>query len=110
MPVAVPAPTLTVIADEPPAVTEVGLKPTVVPAGRPLALRLTDCATPLVTAVLIVDVPLEPCATLRLPGLAPIEKSDGAALQPGRLNEPMRVCQLKLPYDARYSPVYQNVQ
>src|SRR6266536_3472002 len=109
-PGAVDAPTFTVIVEEPPAVTVLGLKPTVVPAGWPLALRLTACAEPLVTAVLIVDVPLEPCATLRLLGLAPMEKSDGAVVQPGRLNDPMRVCQLKLPYDARYSPVYQNVQ
>jgi hypothetical protein len=33
VPVAVPAPTLTVMVEEPPAVTEAGLKPTVVPAG-----------------------------------------------------------------------------
>jgi hypothetical protein len=40
--------------------TEVGLKLTVVPAGWPLALRLTDCAEPVVSAVLIVAVLLEP--------------------------------------------------
>src|SRR5207253_2891117 len=56
---AVPAPTAIVIVDEPPAVTEAGLKLAVVPGGAPLALRLTDCAEPL-TAVLIVEVPLEP--------------------------------------------------
>jgi len=91
-------------------VTELGLKLTVVPAGWPLALRLTVCAEPLVTAVLIVDVPLAPCATLRLLGLALIEKSDGAVLQPANLNDPIRVCQLKLPFEAMYSFVYQNVQ
>jgi hypothetical protein len=32
---------VTVIVDEPPAVTDVGLKLTVVPDGCPLALRLT---------------------------------------------------------------------
>ena len=69
-------PTLTVIVEEPPAVTEAGLKLTVVPAGWPLALRLTVCAEPLVTAVLIVEPPLPPWATLRLVGFAPIEKSD----------------------------------
>src|SRR5438067_12358767 len=82
MPVAVAAPTLTVIADEPPAVIEVGLKPTVVPAGAPVALRLTDCATPLVTAVPMVELPLEPCGTLRLLGLAPIEKSEAPTVRP----------------------------
>ncbi len=76
VPAAVPAPTATDIVDEPPAVTEVGLKPAVVPDGRPLALRLTVCADPLVTAVEIVDVPLDPCPTVRLLGLAPIEKSE----------------------------------
>src|SRR5919204_4904138 len=77
VPGAVDPPTLTVIVDEPPAVTDTGLKLTVVPAGWPLALRFTVCADPLVTAVLIVEVLLPPCATLRLAGLAPIEKSDG---------------------------------
>ena len=75
VPVAVPAPTLTVIVEEPPAVTEAGLKLTVVPAGWPLALRLTVCAEPVVTAVLIVEVPLPPCWTLTEVGLAAIEKS-----------------------------------
>ena len=79
VPVAVVEPTLTVIADEPPAVTEAGLKPAEVPLGRPLALRLTVCAEPLRTAVPIVDVPLEPCATVMLDGLAEIEKSEGGA-------------------------------
>src|SRR4051794_36477203 len=55
-PGAVDAPTLTVIVDDPPADTDAGLKPTVVPAGAPLALRLTVCEPPLVTAVLIVAV------------------------------------------------------
>jgi hypothetical protein len=72
------APTFTVIVDEPPTVTGFGLKLTLVPEGTPLALRLTDSAEPLVTAVEIVEAPLLPCATLRLLGLALIEKSDGA--------------------------------
>jgi hypothetical protein len=75
----VPAPTLTVIVDEPPAVTDAGLKLTAVPAVCPLALRLTVCAEPLVTAVEIVEVPLEPCVTLTLLGLAAIVKSEAAA-------------------------------
>jgi hypothetical protein len=78
--VAVPAPTLTVIVDEPPAVTGFGLKLTLEPAGTPLALRLTDWAEPLVTAVEIVEVPLLPWATLRLLGFALIEKSDGGGV------------------------------
>lgn len=66
---------MTVIVDEPPALTEAGLKLTVVPAGAPLALSATFCADPFVTAVLIVDVPLLPCCTLRLAGPAASEKS-----------------------------------
>ncbi len=90
--------------------TELGLKLTVVPAGWPLALRLTDWADPLVTEVLMVALPFAPCASSRLLGLALIEKSDGAVLQFPNLNEPILVCQLKLPFEARYSFVYQNVQ
>ena len=103
---------MTVIVEDAPAVTEAGLKLTVVPAGTPLALRLTDWADPLVTVVEIVELPVAPCATVRLLGLAPIVKSDGAGgpPQPMSLNEPMRVCQLKLPFEARYSFVYQKVQ
>ena len=41
----------------PPAVTALGLKLPVAPAGSPLRLRLTVWAEPLVTAVLIVVVP-----------------------------------------------------
>ena len=51
---------MTVIVDEPPDVTDAGLKLTVVPLGTPLATRLTDCAEPLVTAVEIVELPLPP--------------------------------------------------
>ena len=75
-----PAPTFTVIVDEPPAVTEVGLKLTVVPVWTPPALRLTVWAEPLVTAVEIVDVALPPCRAETLFGLAVIEKSLGAAV------------------------------
>ena len=104
------APTATVIVDEFPEATEAGLKLTVVPAGWPLALRATVCEPPLVIAVPIVDVPLAPCAALRLVGVALIEKSAGPLVQPGNLNDAIRVCQLKLPFVVRYSPVYQNVQ
>jgi hypothetical protein len=72
--------TLTVIVEEPPAVTDAGLNVTVVPVGCPLALRLTVCAEPAVTDVEMVEVPFAPCATLRLLGLAEIEKSEGAAV------------------------------
>jgi len=60
VPAAVATPTTRVNVDEPPAVTDAGLKLADAPAGKPLALRLTVCAEPLVTAVEIVDVPLLP--------------------------------------------------
>jgi hypothetical protein len=44
--------------EELPAVTEVGLRLAVGPAGETPALKFTVAAEPLVTAVLIVDVPL----------------------------------------------------
>ena len=65
-----------VMVDDAPAATEAGLNEIATPAGWPLALRFTVCAAPLTIAVEIVDVPLCPCATLRLFGLAEIEKSD----------------------------------
>ena len=68
-------PTLTVKVEELPAVTEVGFNEAVGPEGETLAVRLTVPAVPLVTAVLIVEVPLPPCVIDRLVGLALIEKS-----------------------------------
>src|SRR2546425_299196 len=62
-----------------PAATAAGLNDAVAPAGRPVALKLTFCAEPLVTAVEIVDDPLEPCWTETLVGFALIEKSLGGA-------------------------------
>ena len=55
--------------------TEVGLSDVVGPAGLTLAARFTVAALPLVTAVLMVLVPLDPWATLTLVGEALIEKS-----------------------------------
>ena len=92
-----PAPTATVIVELPPAVTEAGLKLAVTPAGRPLALRLTLCAAPLVTAVLIVEVPFVPWATVRLLGLAAIEKSDGGAGFTVRLTDVLCVAVVPVP-------------
>ena len=77
-----PAPTFTVIVEELPALTELGLKLTVVPLGTPLALRLTVCAAPAVTVVPIVEAPLPPCWMLNAVGLALIEKSDAVTVSP----------------------------
>jgi hypothetical protein len=48
------APTLTVIVEDDPAGTDVGLNVAVAPAGRPDALNVTDRAEPLVLVVLTV--------------------------------------------------------
>src|SRR5207245_7443021 len=61
----------------PPAVTELGLKEAVAPEGSPLALSVSVCADPLVTVVLMVEVPLWPWTTDTLFGLALIAKSSG---------------------------------
>jgi hypothetical protein len=66
---------LTVIVEDPPAVSDEGLKLTVAPDGAPAAARPTDCADPLVTAVEMTEEPLAPAARLRLDGLALSEKS-----------------------------------
>jgi hypothetical protein len=71
--------TLTVMVDDPPAVTELGLKLTPTPEGCPLALKAMLSADPLTTAVLMpVELLLEPWGILRLVGLALIEKSSVA--------------------------------
>jgi hypothetical protein len=64
-----------VTVDEPPAVTEVGLKDTVTPEGAPEAERLTDCAEPEVTAVLTCAVVDEPGFTEADAGKRESEKS-----------------------------------
>src|SRR5437867_12133235 len=52
---AVPAPTVSV--DAPPAMTDIGLRVAVAPAGVPLTVRSTVSAAPLVTAGEMVDEP-----------------------------------------------------
>ena len=80
--------TATESVELPPAVTEAGLRLAVTPAGAPLTLRLTDAATPEVTAVLIVETSDAPWAIFRLAGLALIEKSFGT----GTLSETIVLC------------------
>src|SRR5258708_13891159 len=103
-------PTVTVSVEELPAITEVGFSEALGPEGETIAVRLMVPGEPWVTAVLIVEVPLLPCAIDRLVGLALIEKSFVPPPQPENLNEPMRVFQLKLPLDGMYWLVYQKVQ
>jgi len=69
-------PTVMVIVElpEPGAAIDVGLKPTVTPDGWPLADRPMAESKPPETAVVIVDVPLLPCATETEVGEAEIVK------------------------------------
>jgi len=108
--VALPAPSVSV--ELLPALTDAGLNEAVAPEGTPLALSETVCAAPLVTAVAIVEVALPFCVAETALGFVVIEKSSGggAAPQPGSLNVPIRVRQLKEPFAGRYSFAYQKVQ
>ena len=77
-------------------------------AGQPLTVRSTEPLNPfraVTVSVVLCDVP---CPTLNDGGLAAMDISGGWQLE--NLNEPNAVCQLKLPFDTRYSLVYQNVQ
>ena len=92
-------------------VSDVGLNAHVTPAGRPVQDRPTAELKPLRLVTVTVLLPLAPCTTLSVPGEAAIVKSGmGVPPQPGNLNVPMRVLQLKLPVVFRYWFVYQNVQ
>jgi hypothetical protein len=64
-----------VSVDDPPELTAVGLRDAVTPEGAPATERAIVCAEPLTIAVLMVEVPELPAATLTLTGLAEIEKS-----------------------------------
>jgi hypothetical protein len=63
-----------------PAVTDAGLNVALAPEGSPLAERVTVRAVPDTTRVLTANVVLEPATTVRLDGLALIEKSSAAAV------------------------------
>ena len=66
VPAAVLEPTAIVIVELPPpgAAIVLGLKLTVVPLGAPVAERLMALLKPPLTVVVIVEVPLPPCATV----------------------------------------------
>ncbi len=74
------APTVMVIVEvpEPGAGMVAGLKLTVVPDGIPEADRLIALLKPPLIAVVIVDVPCFPCATLREAGETEIVKLGAA--------------------------------
>lgn len=76
VPGAVAEPTPTVIVEDTPALTNAGAKLTDVAAGWPAALNTTAWGAPEVIAVVIDDVPLEPCTNVSDGGVNEIENSD----------------------------------
>src|SRR4051812_14780238 len=65
----------TVMVDDPPDVTDAGLKLTETPAGAPELVSVTVCALPEVVAVLTVEVAEDPGLTVPAVGLSASEKS-----------------------------------
>jgi hypothetical protein len=74
-------PTVRVSVELAPAEIGLGLKPALVPEGTPVALKLTLCAEPVVTAVEMVLVALPPWEALTLLGFALIEKSEAVTVR-----------------------------
>jgi hypothetical protein len=72
---------VTVNVEEAPTVTDPGLNTTEIPdTAGDVNDNATICAAPDVSAVLIADVPDDPCPTLTDDGDAPIEKSFGGGV------------------------------
>jgi hypothetical protein len=65
----------------PVVVVVAGLKLAVAPVGRPLTVKATAPANPPVRVMVIVLVPLAPCATDKLVGLAESEKSGAVTVR-----------------------------
>src|SRR5216684_7142872 len=81
----------------------------VTPLGKPEALSVVAELKLFRLVMVMVLVPLEPCAMLREEGEAPMVKSGVELPQVGNLKFAMRVFQLKVPLVFIYSVVYQNV-
>src|SRR6202021_1013109 len=80
-PVAVEEATVIVMVEVPAPVIEVGLKPTVTPAGWPVADKAMAALNPPVTELVIVEVPALPCAT-------ETEAGEAERRKPGVLGSP----------------------
>jgi len=65
---------------DPGAAIDVGLKPTVTPAGAPLDDNATAELKPFIVVVVMVEVPADPCATVTAVGEAAMVKSGGGGL------------------------------
>ena len=73
-----------------------GTNAAVTPLGRPEADNVTLPLKPFVGTTVIVLVPLLPCATVRVLGVA-VRVKFGLPEQPGKMNVPMAVLQLNPP-------------
>jgi hypothetical protein len=78
--VAVVEATVIVMVEVPAPVIELGLKPTVTPVGWPDAVKVMAESNPPVTVLVMVEVPLLPCATERVAGEAESENPEAAPL------------------------------
>src|SRR5437016_1752706 len=89
-------------------ISEVGCSEQRAPDGQSLTVRTTLLLTYTTLFRAIVEVPDPPCVSVSDVGLRDIEKSGtGATPQDANLKDPMKVLQLKLPFDGKYSLVYQ---
>ena len=77
-------------------------------AGQPSTARATEPLNPVSASTVTVVFVDTPCATVNDDGETFIVKFGG--LQVGNLKEPNALCQLKPPFETRYSFVYQKVQ
>ena len=110
VPVLVPALVETVSVEFAVGVTGLGSEQ-VAPDGQPVTARATLPLNPFKAVAVIVEVPDPPWVSVSDVGLADIEKSGtGEVPQVLNLNDAKKVLQLKLPFAAKYSLVYQKVQ
>jgi len=97
VPVAVEEATVSVMLEVPAPVIEVGLKPTVTPVGWPVADKEIAELNPPVTVLVMVELPLPPCATVTEAGEAdrlkpgPVELPASALIKPLPLGLPQPV-------------------
>ena len=105
-------PTAIVINEVPVPGAGIGFVPnvTVTPLGCPVADNVMALLKPFKAVVLMVDVPLLPCATVTEDGDALMVKSGVVLPQFANLKFAMRVAQLNEPVVFMYSCVYQKVQ
>src|ERR1019366_7284922 len=86
-----------------------GANPAVTPLGRPEALKVTLPLKPFTGTTVMVLVPLLPWVMVTVLGKA-VRLKFGLPEQPVKMNDPMFVCQLKVPLTSSYWSTYQKVQ